>query len=130
VKPWESGIETIIHEKKYLVSPFGRRRRFHLITKENRQALYREGINFLPQTTASDLTLTSAIEIHHRIDRRYAALVLTVHDSILGDVMKEYIEEYKAIVKEVMESCALRHLGWSLPFKADIGVGPTWGECQ
>lgn len=129
VKDWESGIEKEIHEKKYLVSPFGRRRRFHLITKENRQALYREGINFLPQTTASDLTLTSAIEIHHRIDRRYAALVLTVHDSILGDVVEKYIDEYVSIVKEVMESCALRHLGWKLPFKADFGVGPTWGEC-
>lgn len=130
VKAWEEDIEKQVRKPGYLESEFGRRRRFYLLTKENIQAAFREGINFYPQTTASDLTLASAIRIHEEVDRKKAALVLTVHDSILADVVESYIDEYRTTCRQVMESCAADELGWKLPFKCDIGVGPTWGEAK
>jgi uracil-DNA glycosylase family 4 len=130
VKAWEEDIEKQVRKPGYLVSAFGRRRRFYLLTKENIQAAFREGINFYPQATASDLTLASAIRIYDNVDTKKAALVLTVHDSILADVVESYIDEYRGICRQIMESCANDELGWTLPFKCDIGVGPTWGEAK
>lgn len=130
VKAWEEGIETQIRTKGVLVSPFGRRRRFYLLTRENIQAAFREGINWYPQSTASDITLRSAIRMSTEIDRSRAALILSVHDSILGDVVESYVDEYKVICKQVMESTPKDILGWEIPFVVDIGVGPTWGEAK
>lgn len=130
VAEWEKGIEKEIHANGFLVSPFGRKRRFYLITRENKQAVYREGINFYPQTTASDLTLHSAITIAKHIDGSKAALCLTVHDSILSDVVEDYVEEYSKIATQIMESTAKEQIGWTIPFKVDVGVGTTWGEAK
>jgi DNA polymerase I-like protein with 3'-5' exonuclease and polymerase domains len=130
VKQWEESIEAEIHSKGVLVSPFGRKRRFHLLTEHNRQAAYREGINFYPQSTASDLTLTSAIELAGEIDQARATVVLLVHDSIIGDVQDSYVDEYRVICQQIMESRAKDALGWTLPFKSDIQVGESWGSVQ
>jgi len=43
-------------------------------------------------------------------------------------VEDNYVDEYKVICKQVMESRAKDALGWQLPFKADMQVGPSWGE--
>lgn len=127
---WESEIEEEIRRKGVLVSPFGRKRRFHLLTPENLQAVFREGINFYPQTTASDFTLRSLCILSREIDWQRANIVLTVHDSILGDVVESYTEEYRSICKQVMESRPKDELGWEIPFKVDINQGPSWGEVE
>jgi DNA polymerase-1 len=130
VKEWELGIESHIRKQGVLVSPFGRKRRFHLLTRENLQAAFREGINFDPQSSASDLTLTSAIRLGAIIDRSRAAIVNLVHDSIIAEVKKDYVDEYATICKEVMESTAEVEIGWTLPFVADLTSGITWGDCK
>jgi len=130
VAKWEKGIEGIVHDVGYLESPFNRRRRFHLLTKENIEASYREAINFFPQSTASDLTLTSAIFIAREIDQARAAILLLVHDSIIAECDEDYVGEYSSICRRIMESRAKEELGWNLPFVVDIGVGHTWAEAK
>lgn len=130
VGSWEKSIESEIHSKGTLTSPFGRKRRFHLLTEFNKEAVYREGINFYPQSTASDLTLTSAIIIANQIDSRRAVLLLSPYDAILADVEDNYVDEYSVICKQVMESRAKDAIGWTLPFKAEMQVGPSWGEAK
>lgn len=140
VKEWEESIEKEIHKKKVLVSPFGRKRRFHLLTRSNVQAAYREGINFYPQTTASDLTLCAGIKlfgtlvdgvfIPGEVDTKRAACGISVHDSIVADVEENYVVEFSTICEQVMADIAREELGWTLPFKAEVGVGPTWGEAK
>ena len=130
VGEWELGIEKEVRTRGVLTSPFGRKRRFHLLTRENVQAAFREGINFYPQSTASDLTLTSAIRLGDEADRSRCAIVNLVHDSIVAEVKNDYVEEYSMICKQVMESCAYDELGWTLPFIADITSGATWGDCH
>jgi DNA polymerase-1 len=124
---WEKEVEKEVHTSK-VVSPFGRKRRFYLITRENRQACYREAINFYPQSTASDLTLVSLIELAQQVDPKLAKLCLTVHDSILALVQDHYVDEYSIMVKQVMESTPKNRLGWNLPFTVDVGSGTTWGN--
>lgn len=130
VKEWEEDIEREIKAKRVLVSPFGRKRRFHLLTRDNLQAAFREGINFYPQSTASDLTLCAAIKLNDQIDRSRASIGILVHDSIVADVDDSYVEEYSTICTQVMASIAREELGWTLPFRAEVGIGPTWGEAK
>lgn len=130
VAEWERQIEIDIRTKGVLTSPAGRKRRFHLLTRENINGSYREGINFYPQSAAADLTLSSCIEISRSVDLQRASLCLTVYDSILADVQEDYIDTYRDIAKQIMESRAKEELGWTLPFLADSGVGETWGDCK
>jgi DNA polymerase-1 len=135
VKEWKS--EVIREMRTGRVStPFGRVRRFHLLTKENINTAIREAVNFKPQSIAADFTLMAVIRlgggysIPPEIDIRRASIILTVYDSIIADVEESYVEEYRRICKEVMESRPKEELGWKVPFKVDIGVGPTWAEAK
>lgn len=124
---WEKEVEKEVH-KNAITSPFGRRRRFYLITRENRQACYREAINFYPQTTASDFTLLSLIKLCQEVDLTKVHPCLTVHDSILALVEENEVDSYKLIVKQIMEGVPKNELGWNLPFIADVGSGANWGS--
>ena len=129
VARWEKLVEKQVHANT-VTSPFDRRRRFYLITDQNKEALYREAINFYPQSTASDLTLLAGIMVHNRVDPDKASIVLLVHDSIMADVDEAYVPEFEGICKEVMESVAKLRLDWDLPFTVDIGHGATWAEAK
>lgn len=113
-----------------VASPYGRQRRFHLITKENFNASVREAVNFVPQSTGGDLTLRSVILLAREIDWKKAAIVLTVHDNIIGDVKENYVDEYKTVCEQIMVTRAKDELGWEIPFKIELGVGPSWGEAK
>jgi len=130
VKAWEDDVKREVKSGKPLRSPFGRKRRFHLLTRSNIEAAFREGINFYPQSSASDLTLCAAITLADVIDGSKARIGILVHDSIVADVREDYIEEYSTIVTQVMADIARDELQWDLPFKAEVGVGPTWGEAK
>lgn len=129
VTRWEKEIEKEVHTGA-VTTPFGRKRRFYLITDQNKQALYREGINQNPQSIASDFTLLSGVKIHNEIDRKRAALNLMVHDSLMAEVDDNYVDEYEVICKQVMESMPKETLGWDIPFVCDIGHGLTWGSAK
>lgn len=69
--------------------------------------------------------------IHHR-DK--CLLINTIHDSVLIDCKKEYIEEISKIVKETLEEVAPMCYNywsheWDLPITVDIKVGETWAQC-
>lgn len=130
VAEWEKDVERKIRKEGTLVSPFGRKRRFHLLTQENMQAAFREGINFYPQSTAADFTLCSLIIMHDELDATRVELCLTVYDSILGNCEEGYVDEYKVITKQIMESRPKDELGWTIPFEVDIGAGPNWAEAK
>jgi DNA polymerase-1 len=128
VAAWEESVKDEIKTKGVLASPFGRKRRFHLLTRENLQESFRQGINFYPQSTASDLTLTSGMRVANEVDEQRAGIILLVHDSIVADVEEDYVDEYTKIAMQVMADQPSTALGWSIPFTADASVGDTWGS--
>jgi DNA polymerase I-like protein with 3'-5' exonuclease and polymerase domains len=130
VADWRDDVHAIIKQQGYITNPFNRRRRFHLITDENKDAILREGFNFVPQSTASDFTIDSVCILVDELDWSKCPLWITVHDSIVGDCKEDYIEEAAIIFKQVMESRPKERLGWDLPFEAEVSIGPTWGELQ
>lgn len=128
VKKWIEATHQVIFKQQYLVNPFGRKRRFHLITDENLQDTLREGVNFLPQSTASEFTLAAIVELN----AMGVPIVNTVYDSIIADVPKEDADEVMHLMKEVMEKQPIVTLGWEdIPFKVDISISDSsWGEVE
>ena len=128
VKKWIEATHQIIFKEQYLVNPFGRKRRFHLITDENLQDTLREGVNFLPQSTASEFTLAAVVELN----AAGVPIINTVYDSIIADVPERDAKEVEVLMKEVMEKQPIEKLGWDdIPFKVDISVSAkSWGEVE
>ena len=130
VRKWTEGVAEEVTAVGTLINPFGRKRRFYLITKENREHSQKEGINFYAQSTASEFTLSANNNIRDQIDWKKGPMVITVHDSLVGDVDEDYVDEWLTIVKQVMESTPKTVQGWEIPFKVDLSVGPNWGNLE
>lgn len=110
-----------------IVSPFGHKRRFHLITDDNKGDVEREAVNFLPQNIAAWLTISALVEL---VDSGIR-VVATVHDSIVADVPIDEANDVALTMKRVMESQPEKQLGWTdLPFLADVSIGPNWGKLE
>jgi len=127
VKEWRQATAREVLANGFVQSPFGHKRRFHLVTFENKKAVIREAINFRPQNIAAQLTLY-ALRI---LVERELPVILTVHDSIVLDSPKTHIDIHARIVKEVMEQAAIDCLGWTdIPFEVDLQIGDNWGELE
>ena len=128
VKKWIDKTHVEINKMQFLQNPFGRKRRFHLITEENLQDVLREGVNFLPQSTASDFTEHACIELNGL----GVPIINTVYDSIIADVPKENAIKTAILMKEVMEKQATEKLGWDdIPFIVDISISErSWGDVE
>lgn len=126
ISDWIEEVHKEILKEGVVINPFGRKRRFQLITRENKGEVLREGLNFLPQSTASDLTLSCVVELN----KAGLPVVATVHDNIVGDIPEHEAMEAGKLMKEVMERKPKEVIGWELPFIADISIGPDWGSVE
>ena len=110
-----------------LVTPRGRRRRFGLITKQNKASVMNEALAFLPQSTASDICLDALINLVPRFEG-LAKPRNTVHDAIIVECHKDDEEEVKALMREEMLAAAVRIVGDYVRFDVESTVGQNWGE--
>ncbi len=145
VKDWYSAVpevEKFIQKKRRepfqgenCKTHFGRERHF-VITSENRYHVANEAINFPIQSTASDLTLLSILELHKYIKSRGldAKIVATVHDSIVLEVVEEtsVLEEVIEVGTRLMAEQPKKYtIGViEVPFRADAETGYLWGELE
>lgn len=109
---------------------FGRFRALPEIYSSNymdKGAAERCSINTPVQSSASDILLSSMIEIDQTLPECY--VVGTVHDSVLIEVPENKIEEYKQKIHDIMVHPRLLDffgIKLSVPLEVDIGVG-NWG---
>lgn len=117
-----------------MTSVFGRRRRFGVITRDNLNLLQNEGSNFMTQSTASDLTLRSAMAIQRGIEKRgWDAHVLNlVHDSILIEARLDQADEIMEFAKATMERVPAQILKpeGGLVFAASGKMARNWSELK
>jgi DNA polymerase I-like protein with 3'-5' exonuclease and polymerase domains len=100
LKDWIDQRHKFIEQNGFDYSFFGRKRRLPNVNSEDKgikSHSIRSGLNFLVQSTASDINLLGAIDMHqhikaHNMKSRIFALV---HDSILAEVPDEEVDEYK-----------------------------------
>ena len=124
----ESIRERVLHRSETLVSPFGRRRRFWLITPENQKDILNEAYGFLPQSIASDLTLLSMMRVRKEIPE--AKIRLPVHDSILVECEPKLALDVARQMEYIMEDVARTEFTGFVKFPADSEIGPSWGELK
>jgi DNA polymerase-1 len=114
---------------KVLVTPFGRKRRFGLITQEKINELENEARNFRVQNIASDLNLLSAMNMEQGLLGWGFKLVNLVHDSIVseGNYDLDLIKHVSNHMKHIMSASPKKYLNTDIPFVADVKIGYTWG---
>lgn len=132
VKAWLNERRAMARKGEPCVTPFGRERHF-VITNEELNHIQNEYINTPIQSTASDFTMFSLIEIDKflRENNLDAKIVTTVHDSIILEVRddKELVDLLAQKCTEIMATTPLKYMpDCPVPFKADAEVGPAWGK--
>lgn len=115
---------------KSMETLFGRRRRFGLITNENRNALENEAVNFPMQSTASDITLTFAMRYDRDLRVKWGAGVVNlIHDSVLIEVPQSAnVEAMIGWTADKMRKHPQEVLETDMPFEVSISKGTLWGD--
>lgn len=126
VVAWRDQIRKTALTGGILRSPFGRERRFHLITKDNQKDIVKEALAFLPQSTASDICLGALRRLV--VDYKLAVRI-PVHDSLLVECRREVADQVAEQMTYVMEQEADEMFARGrVPFRVDVSIGNNWGE--
>jgi DNA polymerase-1 len=123
---YASYIEQTVREattKGELVSTFGRKRRFMFIGGSWDYRSTKQAVNYPIQSTTSDCTLSSFIELHEPLKAIGAHLLFTVHDSIILEAPKSRVEEACRLLHDVMTK--ERYPGL-VRIPVELKVGPNW----
>jgi DNA polymerase I-like protein with 3'-5' exonuclease and polymerase domains len=125
---WQNWVQAHVKSGKDLISPFGRHRRYHLITEENWDDIKKEALAFLPQSTSSDLCLRAMARVRRDLRGTGAFVRNIVHDNIMVDCHPSIADDVSALVSGHMVESARELVGDYVPFTVDTSIGKNWGE--
>lgn len=123
---WQRQTRAKVLAGEDLVTSFGRKRRFHLITEENKRDVLNEALSHLPQSTASDICLSALIRLRPML-RGIGWIRLTLHDALVIETPKSNLEVCRDMMRSVMEEEGTKYTDY-VPFPVDFTVGNSWGE--
>lgn len=116
---------------KNLVTVFGHKKRFGIVTPETAAAIQNEAANFPHQSTASTITLHGGMRVQTKLKREYDTdIVNTVHDSLLLEcpldrgVIDSVCQYTIAELEQVPVDWGITRI----PFKAEAKAGIRWGN--
>jgi DNA polymerase-1 len=110
-----------------LVTPRGRHRRYWLITEDNVKDIMNEALAFLPQSTASDMTLDALTHLRPRL-KGLGFIRNIIHDAMLIDTTPDKAELVAEMANFEMQEAAKRIVGDYVPFVTEATIGPSWGD--
>jgi DNA polymerase I-like protein with 3'-5' exonuclease and polymerase domains len=130
LKSWIETNQKFIENNGFVYSFFGRKRRLPNVKSEDkgvRSHTVRSGLNFLVQSTASDINLLGAIEMGEHIKELNlkAKIFALVHDSILAEVPNEEIDAYCTALEHFIQ----KDRGISIsdaPIGCDFDIGDDY----
>jgi DNA polymerase I-like protein with 3'-5' exonuclease and polymerase domains len=106
----------------------GRVRRWNLITRDNMWKVENQACNFKGQSLASDLCLTSVVQLQKALtERGWGRVVMTVHDSIVFSIKAEYVHDAVPLIRKTMTTPIFES---TTPFKVDVQIGKNYGDTQ
>lgn len=126
VVAWQEDVKRRIHAGEDLVTSFGRRRRFWLITEQNQKDVENEALSFMPQSISSDITLDAFTRLRPML-RGLGFIRLTIHDALTVETAEERKEQVATILMDEMEAAGRRWTDY-VPFRTDVSFGKNWGE--
>jgi DNA polymerase-1 len=105
---------------------FGRRRYLPDINGKGLLKRMAEGaaINTPIQGSAAEIIKLAMITVDRRIREKqmHSRMILTVHDELVFDTLKDEADELCEMVKQTMENV----VGLEVPLLVEIGKGETW----
>jgi len=105
-----------------LVTPFGRHRRFFLVTPQNKHAVRNEAKSFYAQSIASDIVLEAAC----RLTEQGVFIVNLVHDAIYADHPHSEAEEVRDLISKTMIQVGEEVTEGYVRFATDGKIGRSW----
>lgn len=108
-----------------LISPYGRHRRFHLVTELNQHAVRNEAKSFPAQSTSSDIVMDAAYDLtftHH------IRIVNLVHDAIYAEATPDEAPEIMALMSKVMIQKGEELVDGYVKFATEGHSGTNWAE--
>jgi len=112
---------------KDLITPWGRRRRYTLITKENEHDIMNEALAFLPQSTASDMCLQALTWLRPEL-RGKGFIRNTIHDALIVECHADAAKDVAELVSTRMIESAGTIVGDYVKFATDYKIGKSWGD--
>jgi len=108
LRKWIDENQKFIEQNGFIYSFFGRKRRLPNVKSEDKgikSHSIRSGLNFLVQSTASDINLLGAIDMnaHIKAQKMNSKIFALVHDSILAEVPENEVEEYCEKLKHFVQ---------------------------
>ncbi len=129
LKKWMHDIKEEVKTKGYLITPFGRRRRFPLLTGDTWYKIEKQAINFPIQSLASDICLSALVRIHEKLKQEAWGYVLfSVHDSITLEIKDEFLDPSIEMVEYEMKNPPIESRG--IDWQVEIKTGKSWGETE
>ena len=131
---WQEEIKEAVRRGDDLVTPFGRHRRYSLITRQNEKKVMNEALAFMPQSTASDGTVQAAVLINKEFnavwgrDPKRPHIINLVHDDIIVDASDDDAEEVGKILSRNMIEVAERCVNGYVKFDVAANAGKSWDE--
>ena len=126
--------------KGYSVSLFGRRRNLPNVNSPIKKYQYRalrQGLNFVIQSSTSDMVLNSLLNMRNKIKELKlddVEILATVHDSIEVQCDTANVEVVVKLIKECMEDITYLkskyNMDFKVPMKVDVEVGTSFGSVQ
>lgn len=123
---WQKKIRQQVLNGDTLVTPFGRKRRFALITNENQKDVLNEALSFLPQSTASDICLSALIRLRPLL-RGLGWIRLTIHDALVVECPERNRDHVSELLRTTMVDAGREYTSY-VPFAVDLSYGKSWGD--
>lgn len=124
IKEFQADVIRRIHDGEDLINPFGRHRRFYLITESNKTNVENEAMAYLPQSTASDIGLEAAC----RLSDEGVYIVNLVHDALYAEASPDEVDEVIALMDKVMVETGEEITEGYVKFKTDHKIGDRWSD--
>ena len=111
---------------------FGRKYQAEVITNKMRGNIERSALSFISQSTANDICLLAAMNIHKRLSDEYpsARIMGTIHDAIYVTCNKSEAKEIGWMLSSEMQKAGKIVYDDTVAFESVPEVGPNLGETK
>lgn len=124
---WKNRTMGTALDQGYLVSWFGRVRRFGLITFASKQHVMNEAVNFPISSISTDLNMLTCIEVYEKLSKYGLIIHIPIHDAILGTIPRDSMSLIPEIVG-IFDEVPGKVLNTTLPFLSDMSYGERWSD--
>jgi DNA polymerase-1 len=115
-------------KRDLLINPFGRRYQSEVVTTKNYRNIQREALSFLPQSTSSDIMLSTAIRIQPTLAEAGYQIFNLVHDAMMIEGDDSGVDMIGQFVGRELRKTGEMVLGNAVPFLSDYSHGPSWSD--